>query len=35
MEIILHVLGLCPDSFSHFDIMDVWNLIINVYLNKK
>lgn len=24
MEQILHVLGLCPDSFSHMDLMDVF-----------
>jgi hypothetical protein len=23
MEAILHFLGLCPDSFSHFDFMDI------------
>jgi hypothetical protein len=35
MEIILHILGLCPDSISHFDLTDLWNLFINYYLNKK
>ena len=23
MHEILHVIGLCPDSFAHFDLMDV------------
>ena len=23
METILHILGICPDSFSHVDILDI------------
>ena len=23
MEVIFHILGLCPDSFSHLDLLDV------------
>lgn len=27
---ILHVIGLCPDSFMHMDLIDLW---INVKVN--
>jgi hypothetical protein len=33
MDYILHLLGLCPDSMSHFDLIDLINLYIN-YKNK-
>jgi hypothetical protein len=23
MEVIFHILGLCPDSMSHFDLLDI------------
>lgn len=31
MEFILHLIGLCPDSLSHFDLTD----LINMYFNYK
>lgn len=34
MDYILHLLGLCPDSMSHFDLFDLINLYLN-YKNKQ
>jgi len=31
MDLVLHMLGLCPDSLTHFDLTD----IINFYINYK
>jgi hypothetical protein len=33
MDFILHLLGLCSDSISHLDLIDLINLYIN-YKNK-
>jgi hypothetical protein len=34
MEFILHLLGLCPDSVNHFDLIDIINLYINYKTTK-
>jgi hypothetical protein len=31
MEFILHLIGICPDHLSHFDLTD----LINLYFNFK
>lgn len=31
MELILHFIGLCPDSLNHLDLID----LINFYFNYK
>jgi len=34
---ILHILGLCPDSYSHIDMIDIYfifNLEIQYFFNK-
>lgn len=31
MDFILHIIGLCPDSYSHFDLI---NLVFNYYENN-
>jgi hypothetical protein len=33
MEIILHLLGLCPDSLSHLDLLDLTRLPIIDIIN--
>jgi hypothetical protein len=37
MHELLHVIGLCPDSFSHLDLIDLtisnWNNLI-IYIRK-
>lgn len=39
MDYILHIIGLCPDSLSHFDLIDLfinqYVEIINLLTNRK
>lgn len=39
MEAILHILGLCPDSMSHLDLLDIHKFpiidIINLIRNGR
>jgi len=34
METIMHLIGLCPDNLSHFDLTDLINLIYNYKQTK-
>jgi len=36
MEIIYHIIGLCPDAHSHFDILDIiatWDSVMS-YISR-
>jgi hypothetical protein len=39
MEAILHILGLCPDSISHLDLLDINKFpiidILNLFKNGR
>jgi hypothetical protein len=39
MDVILHLLGLCPDSISHLDLLDINKIpiidLINLFKNGR
>jgi len=39
MDLILHILGLCPDSISHLDLLDINKFpiidILNLFKNGR
>jgi hypothetical protein len=39
MEILLHILGICPDSISHLDLLDINQFpiidLINLFKNNR
>jgi hypothetical protein len=39
MEVILHILGICPDSLSHLDLLDINQFpiidLINLFRNNR
>ena len=39
MDVILHILGLCPDSMSHLDLLDIHKFpiveLINLFRNGR